>query len=94
MNSKKYFLKHILINFDAGEQLYFDQMIYTIIKEKAISTEPPPSDTIRGDITQWEIFDSYMLELDTVILININVIILTKESSIRSRKEKRSLRIR
>jgi len=27
-----------------------------------VSTEPPPSDTIRGEITQWEIFDSFMHE--------------------------------
>ena len=40
-----------------------------MIKEKAVSTEPPPSDTIRGDITQWEIFDAYMLDIDQVILI-------------------------
>lgn len=33
-----------------------------IIRERGVSTEPPPSDTIRGEITQWEIFDAYMAD--------------------------------
>lgn len=35
-----------------------------IIRERGVSTEPPPSDTIRGQITQWEIFDAYMAEFE------------------------------
>ena len=39
------------------------QTINPIIRNKGISTEPPPSDTIRGNITQWEIFDAYMQDM-------------------------------
>jgi len=35
------------------------QTINNTIRDKGVSTEPPPSDTIRGSITQWEIFDAY-----------------------------------
>jgi len=34
------------------------QTINNPIREKGVSTEPPPSDTLQGDITQWEIFDA------------------------------------
>lgn len=30
------------------------------MRERGVSTEPPPSDTIKGQITQWEIFDAYI----------------------------------
>lgn len=38
------------------------QTINNIVREKGLSTEPPPSDTIRGNITLWEIFDVYFAE--------------------------------
>jgi len=38
------------------------QTLNPIIKHRGISTEPPPSDTIRGNITPWEIFDKYFEE--------------------------------
>ncbi|CAD8183512.1 unnamed protein product [Paramecium octaurelia] len=31
-----------------------------VIRERGVSTEPPPSDTLKGQITQWEIFDAYI----------------------------------
>lgn len=40
------------------------QTINPIIRERGESTEPPPSDNISGKITQWEIFDAYMAELE------------------------------
>lgn len=42
------------------------QTINPIIRERGESTEPPPSDNISGKITQWEIFDAYMAELERV----------------------------
>jgi dynein intermediate chain 1 len=33
-----------------------------LIREKGVSTEPPPSENYGGSITQWEIFDSYKAE--------------------------------
>jgi dynein intermediate chain 1 len=40
------------------------QTINSTVRDKGVSTEPPPSDTIRGNITQWEIFDAYMQDID------------------------------
>lgn len=40
------------------------QTINSVIREKGVSTEPPPSDRFKGNITQWEIFDVYLQELD------------------------------
>nr|8BX8_D Chain D, Dynein intermediate chain 2 [Tetrahymena thermophila] len=39
------------------------QTINPSIRERGVSTEPPPSDTICGNITQWEIFDAYYAEI-------------------------------
>ena len=36
------------------------QTIYPEIREKGASTCPPSSENIRGEITQWEIWDSYI----------------------------------
>jgi len=34
-----------------------------LIREKGVSTEPPPSDNFSFEITQWKIFDAYQKEL-------------------------------
>lgn len=34
------------------------------IKERGISTEPPPTQRFCGTVTQWDIYDTYMNELD------------------------------
>ena len=36
------------------------------IRDKGVSTELPPSKNLSGEITQWEIFDAYMQELNKV----------------------------
>ena len=45
-------------NYNAREA----QTSNVIIRTKGVSTEPPASDTIRGEVTQWEIFDAYLAE--------------------------------
>ena len=39
------------------------QTTNNIVREKGVSTEPPPSDKFEYEITQWEIFDSYMNDM-------------------------------
>ncbi|CAG9332137.1 unnamed protein product [Blepharisma stoltei] len=34
------------------------------IKERGISTEPPPTRSFSGTVTQWDIYDNFMAELD------------------------------
>jgi dynein intermediate chain 1 len=45
-------------NYNAREA----QTANLVTRERGVSTEPPPSDTIRGEVTQWEIFDAYMAD--------------------------------
>lgn len=35
-----------------------------LVKDNWAHTEPPHSDTIKGNITQWEIFDAQLAELE------------------------------
>jgi dynein intermediate chain 1 len=39
------------------------QTLNSYIRDKCVSTEPPPSERFTGEITQWEIFDAYMAEI-------------------------------
>lgn len=36
------------------------QTVYPEIKERGAATEPPSTENIRGEITQWEIWDTYI----------------------------------
>ena len=36
------------------------QTVYPEIKERGVSTIPPSTQNIRGEITQWEIWDTYI----------------------------------
>jgi len=36
------------------------------IREKGVSTEPPPSENFSYEITQWKIFDAYMKDTQEV----------------------------
>ncbi len=38
------------------------QTIYPDIKERGAATRPPIADNLRGEITQWEIWDTYVEE--------------------------------
>jgi dynein intermediate chain 1 len=38
------------------------QTIYPDIKERGAATKPPIADNLRGEITQWEIWDCYIDE--------------------------------
>ena len=38
------------------------QTIYPSIKERGATTCPPITDNLRGEVTQWEIWDSYIEE--------------------------------
>jgi dynein intermediate chain 1 len=42
------------------------QTMNNIIREKGVSTEPPPSDKFEYEITQWEMFDAYIADLTKV----------------------------
>ena len=38
------------------------QTMNNLIRERGVTTEPPPSDSYTGTITQWEIYDAYLQE--------------------------------
>lgn len=40
-----------------------------IIRERGVSTEPPPSDKFEYEITQWEIFDAYVADILKVVFL-------------------------
>ena len=39
------------------------QTVYPEVKERGAATVPPSTENIRGEITQWEIWDTYIEDL-------------------------------
>lgn len=41
------------------------QTVYPEIREKGAATIPPSTENIRGEITQWEIWDTYIEDFNS-----------------------------
>lgn len=55
-------LKSLRNQFNYSERT--SQTFSVAIKERGISTEPPPTRSFAGTVTQWDIYDNFMAELD------------------------------